>query len=403
MKRLTLIIVALMLVFSLACGLPTKDRKDGDAGDAPVEATIASKTEDSDSGASDAKTEEKDDDKATESHADDDTDKETASSDSLFGVDADALDQLASYRTEFVMSFQSADATTDGSMNVIQEVTTGPPSQYILMSMTGTFPGADELSEMATDEDFEVEVYVVENMQWLRFGEMWLESTVTEDNAFDADSLGPINDSFLDPDTLNSLADEGDLKFVTNEKVNGVQTRHYHAKYNSLWGNLGIGDGEIESGEADIWVAAESDLPKFVVRMVFDITGELDMGSEDGQFADGTMTFTMNVTKINEPITIKVPEAAKGGGVPEDIPAYPNATESNAFGTMIAISTEDDEETVKEFYNQALPESGWELGEENFMGSNWTKGERGLSLMITYDADTAITSILIMLDEGTDE
>jgi len=409
MKRLTLIIVTMLLLFSLACGLPTKDRED-DQGDTTAVATTETKTGDSDNDkSSDAQPPENEEAADTDDKAQDD-DKESdaadpgqdvASDDVDFQVDVDAYSELESYRNEFVMTFKSADETTDGSMQVIQEVTADPSAQHVLMTIMGMFPGADEMAEMMEDDQFEVEVFVVADTQWLRFGDMWIESSANDENAFDIDSLGGLNESLLDPNNLNELAAKNELKFMGKEKVNDVQTRHYHANYNSLWSTLGIGSGEVEGGEADIWIATESDLPKFVVRMQFEVTGELDMDTEDAGPANGTMTFNMDITNINQPLTIEVPAAALSSGPPEDIPDYPNALDRNAFGTMLVITTEDDEATVKAFYDAAFPENGWELSGDTFMGSSWTKDGRELSLMITYDEDSATTSIMIMLDDGS--
>ncbi|MBN2255165.1 MAG: hypothetical protein JW736_05630 [Deltaproteobacteria bacterium] len=402
MKRLILLLTVLLLVFSLACSLT--GGKEDEPSDTPVP-TAASKAEDA--GEGDQETEvpaAKPQDEATEEPTKEAEKEEPETSegddeeDAGFHIDTGALAELKSYRSEMVITFKSKDGTTDGGMTIVQETTTDPPAQRVLMGMQGTFPGAEDMGDLTGGESFEIEVIVIEDKQWLRFGDMWMQTSASSEDAVDPDSLSGLGETFLNPEDLNSLADEQDLKYIGKETVNGIKTRHYHAVYDSLWGQLGLDDEDIESGEADIWIADEAGLPQFVVRMNFEIEGKLDL-DDAGEKMDGTMTMEMEVTDINQPVTIEVPEDAMAGGLPEGVPEYPNAQEMNALGDMVSITTKDDEETVKAFYNDALEGAGWTLGEETMFGSTWTKDGRELTLMVTYDEDADITNVLIMLGE----
>jgi hypothetical protein len=416
MKRFVVLLIALLMVFSLACSLTADKTPEPEETSAPAKTAAV---EDSDAPASNDATDDKDaqpaegdkDDGAAPKDGDGDKSSEdsddkgsgtesTGGDGELFHIDEGALDELDSYRSKMTMTFTSADGSTDGNMDILQEATTDPVAQHVLMRMTGTFPGAEDMAEMAAGEAFEVEVIIIEDQQWLNFGGMWLSMDANSADAVDPNSFAGINESFIDPADLNQLGEEDDVEFVGKEKMNGIQTRHYYAEYDSLIGKLGIGDQDIESGEVDVWVADEADLPEFIVRMEFEMVGKLDFDESGGM--DGSMAFVMEVIDINQPFTIEVPAEALESGMPEDIPEYPNAIESNVLGGMIAITTEDDEDTVNEFYNSALEEAGWTLGETSILGSSWIKDGRALTLMVTYDADAAITNIIIMTEPGTE-
>ncbi len=396
MKRLTWLIVALLLVFSLACG--GSDDKGKETAPAPTSAPAATKAPEgkTDKPAATKAPEPTKEPEPTEMPEPTEAPEVDAGE---FYVDAEAMSALSSYRAETEMTFAAKDDSSDGSVMLVQEVSTDPAAHHILMSISGTFPGTGEMTEMAEGGTFEIEIYLVGDKQYMRFGDMWMSADAGSENAVDPSSFGDFT-SFIKPEDLNDLKDEKDLKFVGKEEVNGLQTRHYHADYSPAWGGMFSSNEDIESGSADIWIASEDDFAGLLVGMSFEVVGKLELDSETGEKVDGTMTVNMNLTDINEPLTIEVPEEATASGVPEDVPAYPNADEVNALGGIIAMTTTDDVDAVNEFYNGALEEAGWTKTEESILGTNWEKDDRSLSLMVTHDDEENITNILIMINTG---
>ncbi len=394
MKRLTLIIVVLLLALSLACGggkaTPEKSATPEGQGTAKtVEATEApKKTEKPTEEATEKPTE-----KATESPK-----GQPAGGDNAFHIDSGAFEELESYRSEMNISFAPKDGD-EGTIHVIQEATVDPAAQRLVMDIAGSFPGTEGMESMTGGDSFAIEVIVIEDQQWINFGGMWMQTSADSDSAMNMDDMSGLQETFINPDNLNSLSEEEGLKMVGEEKVNGINTKHYTAEYDSLWGELGINSEDIEEGSADIWVAAESDLPQFVVKMEFNVTGKLDVG-DTGEQVDGTMTLDLEVTDINQPITIEAPEDAIGGGLPEDIPEYPNGKDLNVLGGMVMFSTEDSADDVTEFYREEMEKAGWTAEEDTFLGPSWSKDGRTVELMITEDDATKETSVVLMITEG---
>lgn len=385
MKRLPFIIVVLLLALSLACGGKTTPV-------AIIEKT-AEATVEKDEPASGGDTE-KTVEATKAAETEEPKDQPSSGGNNAFHVDSGAFEELDSYRSEMDISF-TPDGGETGKIHVIQEATTDPVAQRIVMSMVGEFPGTETA---IGGEELDVEVIMIGDKQWMRIGETWIQTSVDSSEAINMDGMAGLQETFIDPDNLNALS-ENDLKLIGEEKINGINTKHYSAEYDSLWGKLGINSEDIESGKADIWIAAESNLPQFVVRMKFEVKGKLDVG-DTGEDVKGTMIMDMEVTDINQPISIEAPKDALSSGLPEDVPEYPGAEGLSAMGGMIMFSTTDSVEDVTAFYEKELEEAGWTAAEVSFLGPSWTKDNREFSLLVTEEEDTEKTSVVIMINEG---
>ncbi|MBN2006625.1 MAG: hypothetical protein JXA21_24950 [Anaerolineae bacterium] len=391
MKRLTLVIVVLLLALSLACGGSKETPEATKAPDATAEKTVAAtaeKTVEKTVAATAEKTEE-----ATKAPETEEPKGQPSGSTGAIHIDSGAFEELESYRSSMSIAFTPDDGDT-GEIHLTQEMSSDPAAHRVLMSIVGAFPGTEEMTDGAS---LEIEVIMIEDKQWMRFGDAWMQTSVDSGSAVDMNNMAGMQDTFINPENLNSLS-EDDLKFVGNEKINGVNTKHYSAEYDSLWGKLGMEGEDIESGSADIWVADESNLPQFVMKMEFEVKGKLDIG-ETGEKVDGTMVMEMEVTDVNEPVTIEAPEDALSGGMPEDVPEYPNAEDMSALGDMVMFTTSDSVDDVTAFYDEAMEEAGWTAGEASILGSTWTKDGRSLDLMVTEDDSTKKTSVIIMVSE----
>ncbi len=400
MKRLTLMIVVLLLALSLACGgskaTPEKATPEGQGTAKTVEAT-AEKTVEKEAPSTNKTVEATEAPKETEEPKETPTEKAQPSGgdNAAFHIDSGAFEELDSYRSEMNISFTPADGD-EGTIHIIQEATTDPAAQHLVMDMAGSFPGAEAMSG---GEPFAIEVVVIEDQQWMNFGGMWMQTSSDSEDALNMDDMSGLQETFVNPDNLNSLSEEEGLKLIGDEEVNGINTKHYSAEYDALWGKLGIDSEDIESGSADIWVASQSGLPQFVVKMEFNVEGKLDIG-DTGEKVDGTMVLKMEVTDINQPITIEAPEDAVGGGLPEDIPEYPNGKDLSALGGMVMFTTEDSVDDVTKFYEDEMEKAGWTAGEASFLGPSWTKDDRKVELMVTEDEEKKETSVIIMITEG---
>jgi hypothetical protein len=132
---------------------------------------------------------------------------------------------------------------------------------------------------------------------------------------------------------------------------------------------------------------------------------ELPTGDGEETLQSGSLEITVDLSDINEPITIEVPEEALSSNAPpEDIPVPADAEELQVidFMGMITFLSSSTTDQVAEFYRTELPNNGWTEVTADQMGDmfslEYSKGERTVSLLISPDADTGKTSVLITIE-----
>lgn len=301
-------------------------------------------------------------------------------------------DDLSSYRANMSISISGSEGgqEVNESISMLIEYTSEPPAQHIIMSGVG----------MTVTEGMDsIEMYQVENMSYIRFGEEWLSVPATED---ELDSTG-----FIQPEDI--LEDTCGWKKQKDTEYNGVKVHHWTASKEDLEECMTAAQladiGEITAASGELYTAVEGN---YVVHMSMVFEGQnLEAGitSEEQVLDQGRMEVTFDMTDVNQPFVIELPEeAVASGSLPEDIPVPDNAQEvSNAFG-MITFSSPSTTAEVADFYKTAMPENGWtEVSVDDLSGMfmmDYSKDGRTASLMITADEDTGLTSVLIQVQEN---
>ncbi len=363
MKRWLWLLVGTLVAFSLACG-PISQIAELVTGGVEVEELIEGVLDEAITEALPLD-EDLPDAPAVDDPVDDDDD--------ALMIDADALDALNSYRVRVSWQLEHTGETVE-AWQMEQASTRDPRAQQFEILADG---------EAMT-------VVQIGNQTWMRFGDEWIQTT--SDDAADIADFGDM----LGSDWASGLG-SSDREFVGRETVNGVQTRRYRTEYQTgvvgLFGGLD-GVDDIAEGTADIWIADQPDLPQFTVKFVLEATG-----LEDGEPVK--LVMTQEVFDINVPFTIEPP--ADVGGLPEDVPAYPGATDVTMMGGLVMFSTSDAAATVAAFYEDALADVGWQRGDdgttmEEFVSSVWQKNGQQLSLTITADNDDG-SSVMISLEQ----
>jgi hypothetical protein len=361
MKRKLLLLVAILLILSLACSTLSFGGSGEPAEDPNADVAMKLEAEDDEVV--------KDEPAVADVEEPDDLDQELT-------YDSDGLDQLDSYRATISYELKKDDGTVE-SFSFEQAATREPAAQHLTMSSA----------------DGDIEYIQIEDQMWIRFGDEWIQGS---SDAADMDDDG-FGSMLASSDDWISDVDEDDYEYLGKETVNGISTKHYRVEYSEGW--MGMldqtdADGDIDSGVADVWIANEPDLPEFIVRYRVELEGTLD-GEE------GTVTLAQDVTEVNEDVTIEAPAGVAMGGLPEGIPVYPDANDLTSFGGMTTFTASADFETVNDFYLDALTNAGWEKSGDGFeidntVNSTWTKDSESLNLTITGDDDGLVT-VLIMV------
>lgn len=298
---------------------------------------------------------------------------------------------LSSYRATMNISISGTDAgeAVDEALSFLIEYTSEPPAQHVVMSgvgMTDT-QGMDS-----------IEMYQVEGTAYLNLGDQWLSVPATEDTL---DSSG-----FIQPEDI--LEDTCGWTQESDTEYNGVRVHHWTASKEDMEACMTAAQmadiGEITAASGDLYVAVEGN---YVVHMSLVFEGNdlaAGMGGTDEVLEQGRMEITFDMTDVNQPFIIELPEeAVASGSLPDDIPVPEDAQEvANAFG-MITFTSPSTPAEVSEFYKTAMPQNGWtEVSVDEMSGlimMEYSKDGRTASLMINTDEDTGMTSVLITVQE----
>jgi hypothetical protein len=341
-KRYVWIIGALLLLVSLACSLGGIG---GGATEPPAEGTTEEATEAPE---------------VTEAATEAPTSEEPE-------ITSNALANLDSYRLRITWQWTPEGGEAEVFV-VDQEETRDPPAKRYVISQ------GEEAMEWVQIGD----------TAWACFGGTCIQTQ--EDPEKLASEFGQGLD--VDP----AMYFEEEKEYVGKETINGINTRHYVLHLSPMTARA-FSEGEITELKSEAWVADEPGLPTFLVRFVIEWKGV-----QNGQPGEGKYIY--EVYDVNQPITIEPPEGAPTG-LPEDVPAYPNAQDMAIMAGMITFSTPDEVPTVAEFYKNQMPAEGWTLTEESDLGGmitqTWIKDGRTLNLMIS--AGDEGTGVMILLEE----
>jgi len=285
-------------------------------------------------------------------------------------VSPDALKNLDSYRTKTIMRSEFEDGTTE-EVSLLQECIREPFATRTVMATIGE-------TEDATGQ---MEMIQVGTTQWINFGGQWMQTETTDD-------ISTFEDNLITFEDITSGVTGDEYKYLGRETVNDLSTKHYRLDLSSVQAAAMFGTNVTEAS-SEVWIANESKLPPFMVRMIVTYKGDIETDRP------GTATITQDVYDVNKSFTIEPPEEALAGGLPEDVPMYPGGTELTTMSGMVSFKTVDDAATVTAFYEKALSDNGWGKDPEGFVPT-WTKEGRTLELYVS-DEETGGASVVIMI------
>jgi hypothetical protein len=136
----------------------------------------------------------------------------------------------------------------------------------------------------------------------------------------------------------------------------------------------------------EIWVASDGG---FVAKYVLTTEGNSDYFGEE---MEGTLTWNYELTDVNKPVTITLPDDCPAGMV--DAPLLPDATNVLNMPSLLAYDTASSPTEAAAFYQEQLPTLGWTLTGEP--ATTDTK-----AFMSLVQGDQAMTVIIISGAEGT--
>jgi hypothetical protein len=249
-----------------------------------------------------------------------------------FGVLSDALARFNSYRTEVVMRFEpGGDSGQPGTMTMTTAQVQDPPASSVEINVSGSF--AEDMQELGDQATLSF-IDVAGTTYSVIPGIGCISGAGTED------VMGQFGDALDANDFLSEV--EG-ADYVGEETVNGIATYHYRFDEN----DINQSDNQLSELNGDVFVSQED---QYVVRMVFDGVGQLDLaGANDGK---GNIHFEFNVLDVGEPITIEPPADCDASG--SDFPVMEGAEGLATFAGITTYSVNASLEDVVAFYQQEM-------------------------------------------------
>lgn len=316
----------------------------------------------------------------------------TAGDEATLDLSSISKEKLDSYRstTTIVLSGTKDDKEIEESIEVKVEYTRDPLAQHITMSTAST--------ELVTQTGT-IEMYQVEGMQYMQYGNQWISSPVTDTSSLDTQGL------ISGEDLLN---DACGWKKAGKESLDDVRVQHWtlpETATDECFAALELQEaGEITAAGGDLYIAIDG---SYVAKMdiYFEGTGLYLFGTEAATASlDGRTDVSYSMSDVNQPITIEVPEAAlEASALPEDIPLPPDAEGASQMFGMISFTSASTPTEISEFYKTEMPSHGWTPGDvSEFSGIftlDFSKEGKKANFMISADQNGKTTVLVTVQEE----
>jgi hypothetical protein len=277
------------------------------------------------------------------------------------------LAELSSYKAALSLTFEG---TRDGqvlswSRTYTMLAATQPPARQLSIESTGdpSNPATVFMAEM-------------EGAAYERRGEAGCTASAIQEGHSLADRLEPA--SFL---TGVIGAEE-----AGSETVNNVTATHY------TFDQRALGEEGLTESSGELWVAAEG---RYIARYRLSTKGNADYF---GEGIEGTLTLDYELTDINQPVTIVLPEACPPGMV--DAPLLPDASDIMQVPGLLAYNTTTSLADATAYYQEQIPGLGWEPDGEPGVADttailNYRQGARRMTVVLTAEGDRTTVTISV--------
>jgi hypothetical protein len=303
-----------------------------------------------------------------------------------------AIEKLDSYRAVTSWTSKGTDAEgkpIDDSAEISIEYTKEPLARSMSMAIDST----SELT--STKQSFDI--YQIDKDMYMNAGADvgWIR--IQQDQSpFDDPSISLMTGGQL-------FSNLEDLKRVRpDEKINGIDSRHYTFDEQVLGKLIGEATGDVKA-DGDVWIAKDGGyVTKYVLAI--EVKGG-NAGMLDPNMAEGTFSMAWELRDVNnKDIKIELPAEAKAGtslaGFDGDFPTPEGATVNASSASFVIVQTDLPVEDAAKFYEEALTKLGWTKDDSNSGGFggmsslSFTKDGVQLSVLINKDEASGKTQIM---------
>lgn len=295
--------------------------------------------------------------------------------------------QFDSYHFTLSMTVTGTDdAGNEISQSINADIITTSDPQA--MSMTTNLAG---LGDAVGGENVEMTTVQIEDTSYTVLPGMGCITSPA-----DSGTENPFSD-FANPDNFLSEIENAD--YVGDTTVNGIDVKQYHFNETNLK-NDAIND--VDQLEGDVYIAKDGG---YLVRLVMQGTGNMADVLDTTVNTTGEIVVELNLTEVNEPITVEIPEACTGSGADAEYPILEDATELATMSGLVSYQTVTAVADVIAFYEEQMANDGWtKNADESFQMEDtailvYTKDGQTVNITIGADPDTGGTFVLIIADQ----
>jgi hypothetical protein len=287
---------------------------------------------------------------------------------------ATALANLGGYDASLVVSFSGTEA--------------GQPQQWTrTYAMAVAAGGAQrELTVTATGADADADAMHRFEMDGVAY-ELSPDGTCVASAVYAPDSLGqrwePAGFLF----GVRAATEAG------TDTANGIDVSHY------TFDERAFGPLPAADSTGEMWVASDGG---YLVRYLTSTVGNADYF---GEGIEGTVTLDYELTDVNAPAAILLPDACAGASL--EVPTPPDATDVVRTASTLTFTTASSTDDVTAFYESELAALGWEPVSEAVVfeggtSQDFTRDEKRLSLLITAgESATSVRFVIAAADPAT--
>ena len=416
-KSITILLLAFLLIFSLAAcgGEKSADGGSDDTASAKAVATEVKKADDS------AKTTDSDNAKSDKSDDAAKAEEATATPEPTTAPEPTDTPEPEQEGDVFQNLVKIEDVANSFHSHIVYtyDVSTDPPDEeedkHAEVIIDGDWVKADniygfnssetikgfdmpEMEDAQNEKIDEMQMINLDDTSYIKIGDQWI--TMPRDESDDSSVQGI--------DLRDVIYNVNNLKKVGKEKVNGIKAIHYQFTeednfdddfYRAIMEEIDDEEEYVPESnkvQIDVWIAEKE---KYAVKAQQHIESVLK--SKTG---DKTLKIVgdslAEITNINGDIVIEPPEGAPKPGEanvpgfePGTFPIPEQTTVNSSLGGMINLTSQLSVDEVTAFYNEKLAEMGWT--KEGDMMPTWTKDGKSFMLMVTPNDDNT-TEIMII-------
>jgi hypothetical protein len=173
-----------------------------------------------------------------------------------------------------------------------------------------------------------------------------------------------------------------------SETVNAVAAKHY------TFDDRALGQMKRAKSRGELWVAVSGG---YIVR--YRVTTTAD-AVYFGEGIAGVLTWDYELSDVNQPVTIQLPEDCPDGMV--DAPLLPGAANIENLPGSLSYNTSSKPAEAAAFYQKQIPSTGWILDDnqastdDTTLFLSFTRKDRQMMVTITTDAGVTTVSIQVV-------